>query len=324
MTNHNHACEGKAEATHISVLPDEVLQYLSPVEGGYYLDGTLGLGGHSEAIFEHSSGKAHVLGLDRDPDALALAAHRLAPHGDRMQIRHACYSEFAGVMAELGWNALDGALLDIGVSSMQIDTPCRGFSFYADGPLDMRMDPSDGVPPASVLVNKSGFERLKELITTYGEDPQAGRIARAIVDARAQAPIETTARLAEVVAQAYPAKWRAKARNHPATRTFQALRMAVNSELEELEIFLRSIVDKVKPGGRIVVISFHSLEDRLVKNAFRDAAKGCACPKHIPICVCGKTPRVRMLTRKPITASDVELRNNSRAASAKLRAVEVL
>ncbi|MFV0423345.1 16S rRNA (cytosine(1402)-N(4))-methyltransferase RsmH [Oleidesulfovibrio sp.] len=307
---------------HVPVLLDEVLQYLSPAQGGYYLDGTLGLGGHSEAIMRQCDGNAHLLGLDRDRSALAMAAQRLAPFGDRVTTRYACYSQFDEVMDELGWTGLDGALIDIGVSSMQIDTPERGFSFYADGPLDMRMDTSGGMPAASELVNKASYESLKEIIDKYGEDPMAGRIARAILDARARNPIETTARLAEVVEQAYPAKWRAKARNHPATRTFQALRMAVNGELEELETYLQKIIARMNPGGRIVVITFHSLEDRLVKNVFRDEAKGCLCPRHIPVCVCGKQPTVKVLTRKPVTASAEELKVNSRASSAKLRASE--
>ncbi|ABB37835.1 Ribosomal RNA small subunit methyltransferase H [Oleidesulfovibrio alaskensis G20] len=307
---------------HVPVLLDEVLHYLSPVRGGRYLDGTLGLGGHSEAIMNRCGGDAWLLGLDRDREALAAASGRLAPFGDRVTTRYACYSQFAAIMDEIGWTGLDGALIDIGVSSMQIDTPSRGFSFYADGPLDMRMDPSGDMPSAGVLVNTGSVERLKEIISTYGEDPMAGRIARAIVDARARNPIETTARLAEVVESAYPAKWRAKSRNHPATRTFQALRMAVNGELEELETFLAAIVDRMNPGGRIVVITFHSLEDRLVKNAFRDEAKGCLCPRHIPVCVCGKKPRVNVLTRKPVTAGQAELQANSRASSAKLRAAE--
>lgn len=311
-------------SAHIPVLFDEVMDALQPKADGFYLDGTLGLGGHSEGILKRSGGTAHLLGLDRDLSAIDIAKRRLAPFGDNVRIEYACYSQFADVMERCNFapNGLDGALIDIGVSSLQIDSAERGFSFHADGPLDMRMDRNSGLPPASSLVNKAPFERLKELIENYGEDPQAGRIARAILNARAVKPIETTSQLAEIVEKAYPAQWRAKARNHPATRTFQALRMAVNGELGELEAFLKQIIPFMKTGGRIAVISFHSLEDRLVKNVFRTEAKGCICPSHIPVCVCGHTPSITVLTKKPIIATSEELIRNSRASSAKLRVAE--
>lgn len=310
---------------HIPVLPEEVLEYLAPKDGGRYLDGTLGLGGHTSRIL--AAANCRVLGLDRDEDALAIAGERLAPFGDRAVLRHSRFSGFEEHLDDLGWDGIDGALVDIGVSSMQLDTPERGFSFLHDGPLDMRMDLTgageDGVvPPASKLVNTAPYDVLKELIKTAGEEPQAGRVARAIVDARGKKPIETTAQLAAIVERAYPAKWRATARNHPATRTFQALRIAVNGEFDELRLFLKRIVPRLKPGGRLVVISFHSLEDRIVKRFVRDEATGCICPRHVPRCICNHVATLRILTKKPVTASEGELRANARSSSAKLRAAE--
>lgn len=314
---------GMAGALHVPVLLREVLHYLAPRPGGRYLDGTVGLGGHSMALLEAAGGRAEALGLDRDPQALAGAGERLAgfPGARLVNLR---YSRFAEAMQDAGWDLLDGALLDLGVSSLQLDQADRGFSFLADGPLDMRMGPADGAAPASSLVNRASFERLREIIGRLGEDPLAGRIARAIVAARDQEPFTTTRQLAECVARAYPARMRATARRHPATRTFQALRMAVNQELEELEAFLAGIVERMREGGRIVVISFHSLEDRLVKRAFRDEAKGCLCPPRQPVCTCGRIARLRVLTKKPVVASEAEMQDNFRARSAKLRAAERL
>ncbi|KAF1073990.1 16S rRNA (cytosine(1402)-N(4))-methyltransferase RsmH [Halodesulfovibrio sp. MK-HDV] len=309
---------------HVSVLLNEVIDYLDPKPGGYYLDGTLGLAGHSEALLKKTEGKAHLLGIDRDLDTLERARKRLEPFGDNVVTAHARFSEFEMVLRDVNWDELDGALLDIGVSSMQIDQPERGFSFKTEGPLDMRMDPSGGMPPASSIVNKATYEKIKFIIGRYGEDPMCGRIAKAILEARSVAPIETTTQLASIVEKAYPAKWRAKSRNHPATRTFQALRMVVNSELEELEAFLKRILDRLRPGGRLAVITFHSLEDRMVKHMFKEESTGCICPKQIPVCICNHTPNVKLITRKPVTATDEERKLNSRSSSAKLRVVEKL
>ena len=234
------------------------------------------------------------------------------------------FSQFPDALAELGWDGVDAALADIGVSSPQLDEAERGFSFIADGPLDMRMGVADGAEPAENIVNYWSYERLRELIRDLGEEPQGGRIARAIVNEREKKPITGTLELAKLVERAYPPKWRATARNHPATRTFQALRMAVNQELEELQEFLDRIVDYLNPGGRVAVISFHSLEDRLVKRAFRREASGCLCPPRQPYCTCGHSPRVRILTKKPLIPTPEEAAANPRARSAKLRAVERL
>lgn len=316
--------ESPGEA-HVPVLLREVLSFVEPREGQRFLDATLGLGGHSRAILSKAAAcgvsDVELLGLDRDASALALAAERLAPFGGRMRAVHAPFSESAAILAGMGWDSLDFVLADIGVSSMQIDSAERGFSFHADGPLDMRMDKEKGRNAAS-LVNSAPVAELKHIIEEFGEDPMAGRIARAIDDARSARRIETTLELARIVERAYPAKWRAKSRNHPATRTFQALRMAVNEELGELEAFLRKSLDLLRPGGRVAVITFHSLEDRMVKHFFRDEATGCRCPRHVPQCVCGHVALLSVLTRKPVGPDAAEAAANPRAASAKLRVAE--
>lgn len=321
-SNHKMSAADK----HIPVLKEAVLSFFTPQSGQVYLDGTLGMGGHAEGLLiKATEAKKDItlIGLDRDLDALALAKKRLEPFGKAFTGHHSTFAMFEEVLNELGIEQLDGALIDIGVSSMQIDEADRGFSFLHEGPLDMRMDRSTG-QSAATLVNKLSVVQLKELISTLGEEPMAGKIARAIDDARAQSPIETTTQLASIVEMAYPAKWRAKARNHPATRTFQALRMAVNGELDELRDFLERIIPRLTPGGRVGVITFHSLEDRIVKHFFRDQATGCRCPRHIPVCICHNTPKVSILTRKPLTATDEEIRMNPRASSAKFRVAEKL
>lgn len=306
---------------HVPVLLAETLENLAPVSGGRYLDGTVGLGGHAGAVLAAAS-ESELCGLDRDAEAQALAAGRLAPFGERVHLFQRRYSEFASALEDLGWNSVNGALLDLGVSSLQLDEARRGFSFYGDGPLDMRMDANSGERSAWHWVNRESTARLKECIASLGEEPQAGRIARAIATARQKAPIDSTGELAALVEQAYPAAWRAKARRHPATRTFQALRMAVNDELGELRRFLDKILAWLPLGGRLVIISFHSLEDRMVKQAMRKWAEGCRCPRHLPVCRCGHVPEVRLLTKKPLCASAEEVAANPRASSAKLRAVE--
>lgn len=313
--------ENAEQARHVPVLPVETLDALAPRAGGRYLDGTLGMGGHASAVLS-SAPDIELCGLDRDEDALNFAKQRLASFGPRAHLFHCRYSDFAEALGELGWSKVDGALLDIGVSSFQLDEAGRGFSFYGDGPLDMRMDQGSGQPSAWHWVNRESFDKLKDCIATLGEEPQAGRIARAIVDARQKDPIDTTAQLAALVERAYPAAWRAKARRHPATRTFQALRMAVNDELGELQRFLDQILAYLPIGGRLAVITFHSLEDRMVKQAMRHWAEGCRCARHIPRCVCGHQPEVRILHKKPVQAGPDELAVNPRASSAKLRAVE--
>lgn len=311
-----------AAAVHASVLLPEVVEWLAPRPGGRYLDGTLGLGGHSLGLMRAADGKAEILGLDRDAAALEMARGRLADAGGTFHLENTSFSGFEAALDRLGWDEVDGAVLDLGVSSLQLDSAERGFSFLADGPLDMRMDPGGGFKPARVLVNKARFEELRRIIGELGEEPLAGRIAKAIVREREREEIVNTARLAEIVALAYPPDRRRQARNHPATRTFMALRMAVNRELEELSEFLERIPARLKTGARLAVISFHSLEDRLVKRAFRRLAQGCQCPPRQPVCTCGLVPQLKILTKKPLVPTQAEMDANPRSRSAKLRVAE--
>jgi 16S rRNA (cytosine1402-N4)-methyltransferase len=312
----------EAYSDHIPVMIDEVMRWIDPRPGGYYMDATLGLGGHAARLMELTGGQAHLLGLDRDRQALAKAGERLAAYGDNMHLAHTSFRCFATALDKIGWELLDGVVADLGVSSLQLDTPERGFSFLHDGPLDMRMDCGSGCEPASNIVNGASYERLRKIIWEYGEEPMAGRIARAIVSAREQSRIETTLELARIVAAAYPAKRRALARNHPATKTFQALRLEVNQELAEVEKFLERVVDYLRPGGRIAVISFHSLEDRIVKRAFRKESSGCLCPRKYPVCQCEHQKKLVLPFRKPLVPGEEEMRANSRSRSAKLRVAE--
>lgn len=303
---------------HQSVLPDEVIHFLEPMDGKTYLDGTLGGGGHASLILEKAPG-ALLIGIDRDKSALAAAGARLAVHSECIKLVHGDFANVAEHLGTLGITALDGFILDLGVSSHQLDTRERGFSFQQDAPLDMRMDTSNGETAAG-LVNDLPEQELERIISEYGEERWAKRIASFIVKERAESPIATTFRLVDIIKGAVPkAKW--DERIHPATRTFQALRIAVNSELDSLERGMRATLDLLKPGGRGVIISFHSLEDRIVKHIFREYAEGCTCPRQMPVCVCGKHPRVKVLTNRPVTATQIETKENPRARSAKLRAI---
>lgn len=284
---------------------------LNPQAGGCYLDGTLGLGGHSGAILERAP-QSQVCGLDQDCEALALARQRLASYGERIHFSHLRFAEFAGALRLLSWPKLNGAILDLGVSSLQLDQPERGFSFRSKGPLDMRMDPSSISARAWDMVNRASHAELRDCFATLGEDPQAGRIARFIIEERQKQPINDTARLAEIICNAYPPAWRRSARRHPATRAFQALRMAVNDELGQLRLFLDRIWSWIVPGGRLVIISFHSLEDRLVKISMRERS----LPRD--------NPEIQVLYKKPLCPDQTEISANPRSASAKLRAAEKL
>jgi 16S rRNA (cytosine1402-N4)-methyltransferase len=311
-----------ADFRHIPVLPAEVLGYLAPRPGGIYLDGTVGGGGHAALVLESSSPDSILIGIDRDTEALAGARTRLAPFGKRALLFHGNFDRLAEIVAEIGIPGIDGFLLDLGVSSHQLDSGARGFSFQQDAPLDMRMDADSG-DTAAELVNSLPEEELARIIREFGEERWAKRIAAFIVQARGEAPIATTGRLVDIIKGAIPrGAW--EERIHPATRTFQALRIAVNDELGSLERGLAAGLDLLNRGGRGVVISFHSLEDRLVKNMFRGLARGCTCPKNFPRCVCSATPQVKVLTGKPVMAGDAEREANPRARSAKLRAVEKL
>lgn len=301
---------------HQPVLYQEVLEALAPESGKDYLDGTLGAGGHAEGILTASAPRGRLLGLDLDPKALAIARQRLFGFGDRAIIRQASYRDAADVLTEIGWDQIDGALLDLGVSSMQVDQPERGFSFTAEGPLDMRFDPETG-PSAADLLNTLAEEDLAAIIYEFGEERYSRRIARAIVAAR---PLHTTRELAVLIQKAVPSNY--DRRIHPATRTFQALRIATNRELDAVSEALPILIDCLKPGGRIAIISFHSLEDRIVKHFFQRESRDCICPPEQPVCTCGHKAILKVLTRKPVRATEEETNTNPRARSAKLRVAE--
>ena len=301
--------------SHIPVLLQPILDALLPAD--WVIDGTVGAGGHSKALLD--SGVQSILGLDRDTVALELARQRLAEYGDRAQLLHMSYADMLQAAAQIGWKQVDGILLDLGVSSMQLDQPERGFAFRHDGPLDMRFDPHSGESPASDLVNYWDAQELADIFYRYGEERHGRKLARAIVQAR---PLETTRDLAAVIERVAPRRKTDKI--HPATRVFQALRIAVNDELGVLERALPAAIDLLRPGGRLAVISFHSLEDRIVKHVFKDASTDCICPPQIPICVCDHRATVKLVNRKPIVSDAEEIEQNARSRSAKLRIVEKL
>lgn len=311
---------GLTDTGHVSVLLDEVVRFLVTSPGGTWVDGTVGGGGHAEAVLMAAGPASRLVGLDKDQAALDRVAARLRPFGDRVILRHSDFSRMDAVLEELGIAGVDGVLLDLGVSSFQLDEAGRGFSFRSDAPLDMRMDRSSPVTAES-LVNSLGEAELDRIIRDFGEERFHRRVARAIVAARHASPIRTTGQLAGIVRGVV----RKGADNiDPATRTFQALRIAVNEELESLERGLEAALRVLRPGGRLAVISFHSLEDRMVKRFVRERTRGCRCPKDFPRCVCGGRPEVREITRKPVFPSDEEVRRNPRARSARLRVAEKL
>jgi len=300
---------------HIPVLYQAVVDLVNPVPGGLYVDGTLGAGGHSRGLLLSSSPDGRVAGFDRDPQALALAKKNLAEFGERVIIIQDSYRNFQSHLNNLSWQCVDGILLDLGISSMQLDTPERGFSFRQDGPLDMRFDPDQEITAAD-LVNESSREKLADILFYYGEERLARKIADAII---ANRPLVRTKDLAQIVEKVAR---NPKSKKHPATRTFQALRIAVNQELDALEAFLPKALESLKPGGRLAIIAFHSLEDRIVKQFFRKESKDCICPPDIPICVCNHKARLRELNRRPIRPEEREIEANPRARSAKLRVAE--
>jgi 16S rRNA (cytosine1402-N4)-methyltransferase len=310
------------EFSHIPVLPAEVMKFLAPHEGGVYVDGTLGGGGHAALILNTIGESGKLFGFDRDISSIKAALQRLAAFEGRFIAVNSNFSGMEAALSQYGVSAIDGFLLDLGVSSHQLDTAERGFSFQQDAPLDMRMDREKGQTVAELLAESSHGE-LARIIRDYGEERWAGRIASFICKAREEKPLETTLQLAELIKGAIPRKaW--EERIHPATRTFQALRIAVNEELASLEQGLAAAVRLLKPGGHGVVISFHSLEDRIVKQMFRGMAGGCNCSKDFPVCVCNQKPQVKVLTGKPVMACKQEIEENQRSRSAKLRAVEKL
>ena len=310
-----------SEFHHVSVLLEECIEGLNIKPDGIYVDGTLGGAGHSSRIAAKLTTGRHI-GIDRDPVALKAAAQRLQPYEDRVTLVHSNFSEIKSVLEELNIDGVDGILLDLGVSSPQLDDGERGFSYMVDAPLDMRMNNEDSLS-ADTVVNSWSYDELKRILYEYGEERYAPRIAAAICARREEAPIRTTLELVDIIRSAMPAA-ALREKQHPAKRSFQAIRIAVNDELNSVAKVMEDAIPKLNPGGRLAVITFHSLEDRIVKNAMANAARGCTCPPSFPVCVCGKKPQVKIITRKPIVSGEEELERNPRARSAKLRICEKL
>ena len=308
------------EFKHYSVLLKESVDALDIREGGIYADGTMGGGGHSYEILSRGAGK--LIGIDRDKEAVAAAQKRLEPFGERLITVNRNFSEIKSILCELGIDEIDGAVLVLGVSSYQLDNAERGFSYMHDAPLDMRMNRDEGISAYDV-VNGYSEDKLTSIFYEYGEEKWSKRIAQFIADRRKERNIETTGELAYIITAASPKQARMDG-GHPAKRVFQAIRIEVNGELRILEQAVRDFVDVIKPGGVLSIITFHSLEDRIVKQTFSKLAQGCTCPKDFPVCVCGKKPVVKILTRKPVLPSERELEENSRSKSAKLRAARKL
>ena len=306
---------------HVSVLLEECLEGLAIDPAGVYVDGTLGGAGHSSQIVKRLT-TGRLIGIDRDTNALRAAGKRLEPYKDQVTLVHSNFCEMTRALADLSISGVDGILLDLGVSSPQLDDAQRGFSYMADAPLDMRMNPEDSLT-AYTVVNTWSQDELKRILFDYGEERYAPRIAGAICRYRENKPIETTLELVDVIRSAMPPQ-ALREKQHPAKRSFQAIRIAVNDELASVEKAMKAAIPLLNPGGRLAVITFHSLEDRIVKNAMAEAAKGCTCPPEFPVCVCGKKPQVKLISRKPIVATEEELERNPRSRSAKLRICEKL
>lgn len=308
-----------SEFHHVSVLLEECIEGLNIKPDGIYVDGTLGGAGHSSRIAAKLT-TGRLIGIDRDPVALQAAGERLAPFGDRVTLVHSNFCEIKQVLKDLNIEGVDGILLDLGVSSPQLDDGARGFSYMADAPLDMRMNNEDALT-AHTVVNTWPQEELKRILYNYGEERYAPQIAAAICRRREERPIETTLELVDVIRSAMPAA-ALREKQHPAKRSFQAIRIAVNDELGSVEKVMVDAIPALNPGGRLAIITFHSLEDRIVKQGMAEAAKGCTCPPNFPVCVCGKKPQVKVISRKPIVSGEEELEINPRARSAKLRVCE--
>ena len=305
--------------SHVPIMVSEVLSLLEPVRGGIFVDGTLGGGGHAEAVLRALPESGRLYGIDRDDDALKAAGARLACFGERFTAIKGNFFDMRSLLAQRGVTAVDGILLDLGVSSYQLDAGERGFSYRTEAPLDMRMDQSAPLS-AKQVVNEWSEQELTRIFFAYGEEKFSARIAKSIVTARKDAPIETTTQLAALIKNAIPAKFRNEPQ-HPARRCFQAIRIAVNGELDGLSDALKAAHDLLRPNGRLAVLTFHSLEDRIVKNTFRTFENPCTCPKSAPVCICGKKPTAKVLTRHPLVASEQEQNENPRSTPAKLRAI---
>lgn len=308
-----------SEFHHVSVLLEECIEGLRIQPDGIYVDGTLGGAGHSSRIAALLT-TGRLIGIDRDPVALKAAGERLKPYADRVTLVHSNFGEIKQILQDLNIEGVDGILLDLGVSSPQLDDGSRGFSYMADAPLDMRMNSEDSLT-AHTVVNTWPQEELKRILYTYGEERYAPQIAAAICRRREEKTIETTLELVDIIRSAMPAA-ALREKQHPAKRSFQAIRIAVNDELGSVEKVMRDAIPALNPGGRLAIITFHSLEDRIVKQGMAEAARGCTCPPNFPVCVCGNKPKVKIISRKPITSTDEELERNPRARSAKLRVCE--
>lgn len=308
------------EFCHRSVLLDEVVENLNIRPGKIYVDGTLGGGGHALEVCKRFGLDGRLIGIDQDADAITAATQRLKAYTNQIHIVRSNFEDMADVLQELGIKSVDGITLDLGVSSYQLDTTRRGFSYREDAPLDMRMDDRQEIS-AQTVINEYTESELFRVIRCYGEDKFAKNIAKHIVQERQKEPILTTGRLADIVSQSIPMKLK-KQGGHPAKRTFQAIRIEVNRELSVLQEHIGEMIDLLSPGGRLCVITFHSLEDRIVKNAFREAQNPCVCPPDFPVCVCGRESKGKVLTRKPVIPSQKEMEENPRSKSAKLRVFE--
>lgn len=307
------------EFKHYSVMLDECIDALNIDPDGIYVDGTLGMGGHSEAIAKRLKG-GRLISIDRDERAIKRAGERLAPLMDKITLAHGNFRDLPEILDSLGIDKVNGMMFDLGVSSPQLDESERGFSYMSDAPLDMRMDESESFSAWNV-VNQWPEEKIKRILYDFGEERYAPRIAAAIAERRAKTPIDTTFELVDIIKSAMPAA-ALREKQHPAKRSFQAIRIAVNDELEAISRLMEEAVDRLSPGGRIAVISFHSLEDRIIKNSFNSRENGCTCPREFPVCVCGFVPTLKSVTRKPILPSEKELEENPRSRSAKLRVAE--
>ena len=316
----NKPAENIENFKHMSVLLKESIEYIRPIEDGVYIDATMGLGGHTRHLLESTNYSSKIIGFDVDEDAISIARERLSNYKNNIHFMNKNFSEIDSVSTELKLSEIDGIIADLGMSSYQLEHSNRGFSFMRDEPLDMRMDPKLKIT-ACEKVNQKSYKELSKLIKEYGEESFSGMISKSIIKSREQKPLQTSKELASLIFNSIPRRFHPK-RIHPATKTFQALRIAVNNELENLKIFIEKAVKLLKSGGRLVIISFHSLEDRIVKNSFKYLHSSCICPPDLPVCRCEKESVLKIITKSPVTPGEDEMIENPRARSSKMRVAE--